>query len=357
MAQSWSASARGESPEILEISSSPSDSGDLAILDVSPAPVRSTFVINQQDLDNLEDVSEEEDVQVTSSRPVYPPPTSASSYSSHQPSDITSVDDVEITSVEYHPDQTPARLVLPIHSDIVTEFLFPSNSNSEPSSRNSTPPVSRRTVFHLPRPPTTIRHGSRRTRHATHVPFSNRSAALYHALFGMTFSGLAPRLNRFASEQSQLEQTLLLSAEQYTFAPNSAPQDVKTLPIPTETRPGYTRSIDSSKTYLCAWCEVELNQGIPEKPDQDTASLHSWNERFGLTSEADHQLSKRVFFSTCGHVYCGWCVKRIINRPKGKRAKKSSKVIKDPTVDRAIASCCVSGCKKPFRGKFIELFC
>lgn len=325
-----------DSSEVLEITSSPSEGGDLSIVGVS---VAEPTVIHEAE---LEDLADDDVVEVSTSisdGAIFSRPAA--------PSETATVDDVEITNVEYHPEQTRHRLLLP--QALLSNFFFPTDPDGTASDSGRLFPRSFSGMADNSR---RRRHRTQRTRRANPRELPARLSSFYQSLFGIGFldalqanasgSHSLPSL----SDQEQLNRALRLSAEQYeaAFATRQTPP-AKTLDLPKETRSGYTRAIDPSNVYQCAWCELELNEGIPAKTESNT---EFWDSKFRGTTEADQELSKRVFFSSCGHVYCGWCVKKIINRPKGKKAKKSTGVI---------GSCCVVDCKRGFRGKFIEIFC
>lgn len=312
-------------PEPVEISSSPSDSGDLAILNVSPAPPRPpTNIIYDED---LEDLVDDDVVELSSSTSTTRP--------SERFSQTTSVDDVEITNVQLRPPRPGLNLPLSTSSS-----LFRLMSDAEITShraRRSRPRPSRNDV-NRPRPVTPQHYW---ISHTHPLELFRQQLLLDRAANGQIIT----------SEQMQLQEAMRLSIIQLenSRASTRPTPPSKSIDVPTDVREGYTRTIDPLKVYLCSWCETELNQGIPEKTKANT---EIWDAKYRGTSESDAELSKRVFFSPCSHVYCGWCVKRIITRPKGQKPKK------DHTYNNTvIASCCVAECKKPFRAKFTELFC
>lgn len=331
--------------EVLEITSSPSEGGDLSILSVSVASPREPTVIYEAELEGLAD---DEVVEVSTS-------ISDGAIFSRlaDPSETATVDDVEITNVEYHPGQTQTRHRLLLPQALLSNFFFPSDPDGTASDSGRLFPRS----FSAMANPRRRRHTHiHRTRRANPRELPARLGSFYQSLFEM-ISLDALQANASGShgipsfsDQEQLNRALNLSAEQYeaAFATRQTPP-AKSLDLPKETRPGYTRAIDPSNVYQCAWCELELNEGIPAKTESNT---EFWDSKFRGATEADQELSKRVFFSPCSHIYCGWCVKKIINRPKGKKSKKATAKEKG-----IIASCCVVDCKRAFRGKFIEIFC
>lgn len=132
---------------------------------------------------------------------------------------------------------------------------------------------------------------------------------------------------------------------------------------------GYTNDIHKDANLGCELCGITLGEGIPEdfktniKYNQDYAK---YQEEFGVAApwfcslqitDVDKDLSKRVFLSKCGHIYCGRCIKNIGNRPRGKNSKKKLLSMENPAI-YAPSSCPAVGCEHKFRGKksFIELF-
>lgn len=390
---------------VLQVPSSPasdSDDTDLAIVNVAPSTHVSNF-IDEADLDdnepidfynhtgdnhNDDDGDDDDDILITETRHTSTPPVNNSNNSGG--------DDIEITNVHRHPGPPPPSI--PMFNPITGVFEMDVNAANHRPSSNSLPLRSfARLIPHATRANRRDASGRRtlhRRRPTPSLPFevlsrlaSNSSFSVLAALRAQHLSGGGPLPPFFPSEASQLEWALLTSAELYeTGVAASAPSpEVKTVPVPTTVTPGYTRSIDPKNTYICAWCECEFSTGIPPKPspssdtnidndnktnddthDNTTAQdkLAQWASRFGGTTQTDVDLSKRVFFAPCSHVYCGWCVKRIISRPKGKKQKRPKRTKTDKDGGETsfeqlpiIASCCVQGCKKAFRGKFTELYC
>ncbi|KAA8913079.1 hypothetical protein TRICI_003281 [Trichomonascus ciferrii] len=138
----------------------------------------------------------------------------------------------------------------------------------------------------------------------------------------------AAAFGTFGDEESQLRQALYLSARQTQPQTSVSVDEIEKKPEePEKTREGFTRAIKPSLCLVCAKCGGELG----EEEDQK-----------GLT-EADAMLSKRVYFSTCGHVYCGKCVNHIVNHKKARGEKKQ---------------CLVPNCNTSFKGKhkFREIY-
>lgn len=120
---------------------------------------------------------------------------------------------------------------------------------------------------------------------------------------------------------------------------------------------GFTNDIKHDDNAICVICGVTLGEGIPEdftpNPQYDL-KVDEYSQQFKVPApwfcikqcfESDVAFSKRVFYSKCGHVFCGRCVKAIVDRPKGKPPKKDS--IDNP-VRCAPKKCPVEGCGKQF---------
>ena len=345
-----------DSSEVLELYSSPPETNDFSIVNVESVDPINLDDDNDDDNDDIVEISANATPQseTLASRP--PAGTRRNSGG----------DDLEITSVEMHARPPPQRRnILNLPGGSMAFFLPELNGYSDSSSRTPTPP---RTTFNIPRStarPRPSRNGSRNNNNNNNNNDNNDNGSRYRmrdlimprlqSVQGALYQFLAGLHSR---EDDDLQRALRLSAQQYSFpyqGTNNSPniEDARTLPVPKEVRPGFTRAIDPTDTYECAWCRVELNEGIPERTK---ANEEEWIKSFNGTSDVDRQMSKRIFFSGCGHVYCGWCVKRIVNRPKTRVKKKQRP---DPALvnSQYIASCCVDGCRKPFRGKFIEIFC
>ncbi|VEU21523.1 DEKNAAC102678 [Brettanomyces naardenensis] len=141
----------------------------------------------------------------------------------------------------------------------------------------------------------------------------------------------------------------------------------------------FTRAILPENESICTLCGVKLVEGIPEDYDVLTDEkkikdlvLHEgirspWQCCKKLTS-IDTELSKKVFFGKCGHVYCGRCVNNITRglketqgaREKRKRRRKKLDLDKvsvteldfdDPDIS-APSRCVVDGCNRLLRGRY-----
>ncbi|ODV78028.1 uncharacterized protein CANTADRAFT_293859 [Suhomyces tanzawaensis NRRL Y-17324] len=131
---------------------------------------------------------------------------------------------------------------------------------------------------------------------------------------------------------------------------------------------GYTNNISPQLTIGCELCGVVLGEGIPSdfKPDS------RYNENFEKyikeyrvqapwfcalqCTSADIDLSKRIFASKCGHVFCGRCVKNIANRP---RRTKNTPLVYSITNPSLVSppKCPGPDCNKKFTAKnFLELY-
>lgn len=142
------------------------------------------------------------------------------------------------------------------------------------------------------------------------------------------------------------------------------------------------RSLSDNTAVVCPVCGVVLGEGISsdfkslfhierekkladptyKKIDYDDAKIfESQTQIYNCPApyqlvpdilETDKLSSKKVFFSRCGHVYCGRCVNNIVNRQKV--IKNSKRNIQNPLVygpKRCVAEKCNKGLKL-----FIELF-
>uniref|UniRef100_A0A060TDW6 ARAD1D10758p n=1 Tax=Blastobotrys adeninivorans TaxID=409370 RepID=A0A060TDW6_BLAAD len=133
-------------------------------------------------------------------------------------------------------------------------------------------------------------------------------------------------------ERQDLLRAIMLSTQQYHPPETIKVEDIKDKPpSPSPARDGYTRSIKPDLKLMCCKCDTELGEGYDEQQAEQK-------------SETDLLLSKRIFFSRCGHVYCGVCVKNYTSRPhkKGERRPK----------------CVVEGCEGFLTGrsKFTEIY-
>lgn len=131
-------------------------------------------------------------------------------------------------------------------------------------------------------------------------------------------------------------------------------QRLENLPQP------FTSTIKEDEDYVCPLCNVVLGEGIPElfvgnKQKLELSDLQSSNdckapyEAMNLVTDADRDLSKRVFVSTCGHTYCGRCVRNFssvkshLKNSKFVKKRKTENDIENPFV-YAPSRCTVDGC-------------
>ncbi|RCK54859.1 hypothetical protein Cantr_03830 [Candida viswanathii] len=136
-------------------------------------------------------------------------------------------------------------------------------------------------------------------------------------------------------------------------------------------KPTHTSTISKDEHLVCELCNVELGEGVPEDFEGDSrydGKLMHYCQEYQCTApwfcvypftEVDIELSKRVFISKCGHMFCGRCVKNIGNRPK--RSRKGSKEaklesIKNPNI-YAPLKCPEPDCGKRFTPRsFTEIY-
>lgn len=134
--------------------------------------------------------------------------------------------------------------------------------------------------------------------------------------------------------------------------------------------PGYTSDVKSDENVGCELCGITLGEGIPEDfkaTSQYNLGLEKYIEQFNVRApwfcfktltDVDKELSKRVFLSKCGHLYCGRCIKNIGNRPR-RRLRKEERVltIENPDICSPV-KCPSLGCAHTFKGKrsFTELY-
>lgn len=131
---------------------------------------------------------------------------------------------------------------------------------------------------------------------------------------------------------------------------------------------GYTNNLSPSQKVACELCGVILGQGIPEdfKPDlRYDKEFLKYSTQYKVNapwfcikecSAIDIEFSKRVFAAKCGHLYCGRCVRNIVNRPPGKKKSKVATI--DNSLVRCPKKCVASSCEVQFKGKryFRELY-
>lgn len=146
---------------------------------------------------------------------------------------------------------------------------------------------------------------------------------------------------------------------------------------------------EAGQNDVCVLCGITLLEGIPENCFDESAEkretdvkklvkegfISPWRAWARFT-KIELDLSKKVFFGTCGHMYCGRCVNNIMRfrgltaRQRKDELNKTTKERKD--LDRVSAwdqdfenpafsaplKCIADGCTKRFTGKtpFNELY-
>ncbi|CDK28880.1 unnamed protein product [Kuraishia capsulata CBS 1993] len=150
----------------------------------------------------------------------------------------------------------------------------------------------------------------------------------------------------------------------------------------------FTSEISNKQNQVCVLCGVVLGEGIPEdfntsKGEPDESDVQEYVSRqhirapwrfTDMLTPADRDLSKKIFFARCGHVYCGRCVNNINRYLPSKTGEKAGKNKRRKTVKVdfdnpgtmdfrdynlfAPNSCAAEGCEKKTSTKafFRELF-
>lgn len=132
---------------------------------------------------------------------------------------------------------------------------------------------------------------------------------------------------------------------------------------------GYTNSITSTDNAQCEVCGVTLGEGIPDdftpNPKYNDKLAHHASE-FHVPApwfcikqlyDTDRVFSKRVFVARCGHLFCGRCIKNIVNRSPTR--KRSTAITIDNPLVLAPRRCPADQCTRTFtKGKrvFNELY-
>ncbi|KAI5969284.1 hypothetical protein CANMA_001731 [Candida margitis] len=131
----------------------------------------------------------------------------------------------------------------------------------------------------------------------------------------------------------------------------------------------HTSKINSGDNLVCELCGVTLGEGVPEDFKGDPKYDHNFAKYadqyrtqapwfcVNPFTSADHDLSKRIFASKCGHTFCGRCVKNIGGRPTRKaKDSPSGFTVKNPSI-YAPTKCPAKDCAKKFVAKaFTEVY-
>lgn len=136
---------------------------------------------------------------------------------------------------------------------------------------------------------------------------------------------------------------------------------------------GYSNNIKPDENGMCELCGITLGEGIPEafKPNpQWDLKLAEFSKNSHVQApwfcikqcfETDRTLLKRVFTSKCGHLFCGRCVKNIVNKDRGNgRKNKRSDITIDNPLITAPRKCPAEDCGRQFvkggKNNFQELY-
>lgn len=138
-------------------------------------------------------------------------------------------------------------------------------------------------------------------------------------------------------------------------------------------REPYTTRIEPEEEYVCCLCAVTLGEGLPsefignkEKRPlvalQEVDDVRAPFKAMNLVTDADRDLSKRIFIAKCGHTYCGRCVNSISRvratlKTMKRKFKRTDNDIDNPFIC-APGKCVAPDCSKAITGKtaFIEMF-
>lgn len=147
--------------------------------------------------------------------------------------------------------------------------------------------------------------------------------------------------------------------------------------IPAELQDKFTRGILPANTNICTLCGVTLAEGIPEgysvltDPEKikslvlDHDIRAPWQCSRKLT-KIDYDLSRKIFFGKCGHVYCGRCVNNMLRAARETKTSKKKRRRKKINYDNVSVAnldfddpdicapnrCVAPGCNKLLRGKY-----
>lgn len=149
--------------------------------------------------------------------------------------------------------------------------------------------------------------------------------------------------------------------------------------IPPSERSRISNGILPQNDTVCILCGVKLAEGVPEKyaPVTDEAQIKHllldekirapWQCCQRLTT-VDRNLSKKIFFGKCGHVYCGRCVNNIMRAQKEPKKEKEKRRRRRKRLDLDKVSvteldfddpdicapfkCIAKDCNRPMRSKY-----
>lgn len=134
----------------------------------------------------------------------------------------------------------------------------------------------------------------------------------------LIFTSLSDFLSNRVPDQVLMQLAQYQSMDhQYNQQLNDTPSvaDIKLVDIPeaikSSQNTSFTSKVSSDTEYLCAMCGTELGVGFPTA---DEAEESGNSIKYRGINDTDRALSRRHYFAGCGHVYCGWCVSRYINR-------------------------------------------
>lgn len=281
-----------------------SDNEDITILDITPADT-SINLLNSRHAPRQSEPNDDDEITITG---ISSTPQTQTTRSSNEEDD----DDLVVLE-EHRRPPPPLDLMVqaliaqaqPDHRSQLYHIMDRAPQRRPILRERSTRSFVRQSARH------TISHGTNGFAHPTTTSSINLPNGARIRLSGRPFDGIP--------EQLLMRMTLLHSANEYygrTVSNGPAAADIKSVDVPTDMKTsedaGYTSKIvNTGEEYCCALCGTELGVGFPESEDvKNGGALLLYR---GLTG-ADRELSKRYYFAHCGHVYCGWCVSRFINR-------------------------------------------
>lgn len=147
--------------------------------------------------------------------------------------------------------------------------------------------------------------------------------------------------------------------------------------IPQTLKNKFMRGILPGNTNICVLCGITLAEGIPENhhvlTDQEIIKRLVLNDGIRAPwqccrklTKIDYDLSKKIFFGKCGHVYCGRCVNNMLRAIRETKASKKKRRRKKINYDKVSVAdldfddpdvcapnrCVAPGCNKLLRGKY-----